>query len=89
MVASGAMNLENYKEWLNATESEPKSTISTGSDVAVVLLRSVLNIAKKVTSTRWAFKVKSDRRFEARQVVLGWRQKHRIDCGTTFVCRFE
>ena len=61
---------------------------ATGSDV-VVVVRSVLNIAKKFTSTRWAFKVKSDRHFEARQIVLGWRQKHRIDCGITFVCRFD
>ena len=87
VVSSGAMNLENYKEWLNATESEPKSTRSTGSDVADVR-RSLLNIAKKVTSTRWAFKVKYDGRFKARQVVLGWRQKLCIDCGTTCVCIF-
>ena len=67
--ASGVMDFKNYKEWLNAIESEPKSTRVTGSDVAVVLT-PVLNIAKNATSTRWAFKVKSDRRFEARQVVL-------------------
>ena len=36
MVASGAMNLTNYKEWLNAIESKLKSTRATGSDVAVV-----------------------------------------------------
>ena len=82
------MNLENYKEWLNAIESEQKSTRATGCSVAVVI-RSVLGIAKKVTSTRWAFKVKSDRRFETRHVILGWRQKHRNDCRTTFSCRFD
>ena len=49
------MNLKNYKEWLNAIESELKSTRATGSDVAVVL-RSVINIPQKVTSTRWTFK---------------------------------
>ena len=76
-------------EWLNAIESAPKNTRVTNSDVAVVL-RSVLIIPQKVTSTtRWAFKIKSDHNFKARQVVLGCRQKHRIDCGTTlFVCRF-
>ena len=88
VVAIRAMNLKNYKKWLNAIESEPKSTRAIGSDVAVGL-RSVLNIAKKVTGTRWAFKVKSDRRFKARQVVLGWRPKHCIDCGITCVCRFN
>ena len=62
VVASGAMNLENHKDWLNAIGSEPKSKRAIGSNVAVVL-RSVLNIAKKVTSTRWAFKVKFNRRF--------------------------
>ena len=52
MVASGAMNLENYKEWLNAIESKPKSKRATGSSDVATVLRSVLNIAKKTTSTR-------------------------------------
>ena len=84
--ASGATNLKNYKKWLNATKSEPKRT--RASDVAVALT-PVFNIAKKVTSTRWAFKIKADRRLRARQTVLGWSQKHHIDCGTMFVCRFD
>ena len=86
--ASGAMNLESYKELLNTIESEPKSTRAS-SDITVALLIPVLNIAKKVTSTRWAFKVKPGRCFEARQIVLGWRPKHRKDCRTTFVCKFD
>ena len=86
MVASGAMDLKNYKKWLKAIESELKSTRdTTSSDVAVV--RSVLNIPQKVTRTRWALKEKSDRSSKARQAVLGWRQKHGIDCGIPFVCR--
>ena len=78
--------LENYKEWLNAVESELKST--RASDVAVVATH-VLVIPQKVTSTRWAFKVKSDLQFNASQVVLGW--KHSIDYGITFasVRRFD
>ena len=51
VVISGAMNLENYKEWLNAVEPKLKNTKATDSDIAVVL-RSVLNIPQKVTSTR-------------------------------------
>ena len=87
VVASGAIDLENYKEWLNSIKSGPKSTRASGSDVAVVR-KPVLDIAKKVTSTRWAFKVKSERSFKARQTVLGWRQKNHIDCGTAlFVYR--
>ena len=50
MVASGAMNLENYKELLNAFKFEPKSTRTTNSDVAVVII-SILNTPQKVTST--------------------------------------
>ena len=84
MVASGAMNLKNYEEWLNEIESGLKGTRATGSYVAVVL-RPVLNIPRKVTSTRGAFKVKSDRSSKARQDVVGWRQKHGIDCGIAFV----
>ena len=84
--ASGAINLKNYKKWLNAIESEPKSTRSRNVAVA---LSPTLDIAKKVTSTRWAFKVKPDRSLKTRQVVHGWRQKHRIDHGTTFICRFN
>ena len=91
VVASGAMNLKNYKKWLKAIEPELKSTrATTGSVVAVV--RSVLNIPQKVTSTRWAFKEKYDRSSKARQAVLGWKQKHggSIDCViTSFVCRFD
>ena len=70
MVASGEMNLTNYKKWLKAIESK----LNTGSDVAVD--RSVLNIPQRVTSTRWAFKEKSDRSSKARQAILGWKQKH-------------
>ena len=57
IVVSRAMNLKNYKEWLNAIKSELKST--RASDVAVVTTH-VLVIPQKVASTRWAFKVKSD-----------------------------
>ena len=90
MIATGEMNLKNYTEWLNAIESEPKTRKAINSGVAVVL-RYVLNIPQKVTSTtRSAFKVKSDRSFKARQIVFGWRPKRRIGCGTTlFVCRFN
>ena len=87
MVASGAMDLKNYKKLSKAIESELKSTrATTGSVVAV---RSVLNISQKVTGTRWALKEKSDCGFKARQDVLGWRQKHGVDCGIKFVCRFD
>ena len=44
---------------------------------------------KKVTSTRWAFKVKYDRSSKARQVILGRRQKHGVSCEITFICRFD
>ena len=53
--AIGAMNLKNYKEWLDAIESELKNTITINSDVAV--LRSVINVPLNVTSTRWAGKI--------------------------------
>ena len=58
--------------WLKAIESELKNTrATTSSDVAVVL-RYVLNVPRKVTSTtRLAFKEKSDRSSKARQGVLG------------------
>ena len=49
--ARGAMNSKNSKKWLNAIDSEPKSTRRASSDVAVALT-PVLNIAKKVTITR-------------------------------------
>ena len=90
VVTSGAMNLKTYKKWLKVIEPEPKSTRATTGSAAVV--RSVLNIPQKVTSTRRAFKEKSDRSSKARQAVLGWKQKHggSIDCViTSFVCRFD
>ena len=88
LVASGAMNLKNYKKWLKAIEPELKSTRATTGSVAVV--RSVLNIPQKVTCTRWVLKEKSDRSSKARQAVLGWKQKHgSIDCVMAFVCTFD
>ena len=45
MVASGAMNLKNYKKWLKAIEPELKSARATTGSVAVV--RSVFNILQK------------------------------------------
>ena len=84
-VASGAMNFKNYKKWLNVIESELKSTRARCSVAAV--LTPVLNIAQKVTSTRWAFKIKSKGRLMARLVALG--QKHGIEYGVTFVYRFD
>ena len=91
VVASGAMNLRNYTEWLNAIESKLKSTRPINIDDVAVVVRFVLLIPEKVTSTiRQASKVKSDRSFRARHIVLGRRQKHRIDCGTAlFVSRFD
>ena len=90
VVASHAMKLKNYKKWLEAIESELKSTRATTGSVAAVV-RCVLNIPQKVASTRWALKEKYDRGSNARQAPLGWRQKqHGIDCGITlFVCRFD
>ena len=89
VVASGAMNLKNYKKWLKAIEPELKSTRATTGSVAVA--RSVLNILQKLTSTRrWAFKEKPDRSSKVRQDVLGWKQKHgSINCVITFVCMFD
>ena len=53
VVASGTMSLTNYKEWLNEIESKLESTRVTGSDDVVVVLRSVLNIPQKLTSTTY------------------------------------
>ena len=76
---------------MKVIEPEPKSTRATTGSEAVV--RSVLNIPQKVTSTRRALKEKYDRSSKARQqAVLGWKQKHggSIDCVITlFVCRFD
>ena len=83
---AGMVNSEYYKEYLNAIKFGIKSIIKA-SDVAV--LTPVLNVPKKVTGTRWSFKVKSDERFKARLIALSWKQRY--DCGKTFayVCRFD
>ena len=90
MVVSGAMDLKNDKKWLNAIDSELKSTraIGTSSDIAGVP-SCILNNPQNATSTRWAFKVKSYGSSKERQAVLEWRRKHGIDCAITFVCRFD
>ena len=81
--------LQEMVESNRAWTKKYKTRATTGS---VAVVRSVLNIPQKVTSTRWAFKEKSDRGSKARQAVLGWKQKHggSIDCVVTlFVCRFD
>ena len=42
-------------------------------------------------ATKLVCRVKVDGRFKARLVVLGWRQRHDIDCGNIFapVCRSD
>ena len=60
---------EKLQEMVEAIHSELKSTRASSSDVAVVLTH-LLKIAKKVTSTRWALKVKSHRNLKASQVVV-------------------
>ena len=48
VVASGAMDLKNYKKWLKAIESELKSTrATTCSDVAVVLSEVCIEYSTK------------------------------------------
>ena len=84
-VVSGEIYLKNYKEWLNSIKSELKNT--RFNDGAVVLT-IVLNIAVKITTTRWGFTMKSDRRFKARHIVFGCRYNQYIDCGITLVSRF-
>ena len=84
------MDLKNYKKWLKAIEFKLKNTRATTCSNVAVVLRSVSYILQKVKSTtRWAVKKKSDRSSKARQAVLGWKQKHGIDCVITFVCWFD
>ena len=87
VVASGAMDLKYSKEWLNAMKLELESI--KVNEVAVPTPLSNVPRHTKVIGTKWFFRVKPDGRFKARLVALGWRQRHGIDCGITFVCRFD
>ena len=53
------------------------------------MLTPVSNVPKSTIRTRWTFKVKTDGRFKARLVALGWKQINDFDCGITFAsaCR--
>ena len=82
---ASAINIECHKEWSDAIASELKCI--RASDVTV--LTPLLNVPKKVTSIRWAFKVKYYGRLKARLVAFAWRQM--FDCGIKFtsVYRFD
>ena len=45
----------------------------------------------KIVGSRWVYKVKADKSYKGRVVVLGWGQVPGIDCGGPFapVCRLQ
>ena len=45
----------------------------------------------KIIGSRWVYKVKADKSYIGRVVVLGWGQVPGVDCGGTFalVCRLQ
>ena len=69
---------------------ESKLECIKSNEVAVLTSISDVPRNKRVLGTNWVSRVNADGRLKSRIVVLGWRQRHGIDCGHTFapVCRF-
>ena len=83
------MTLPQAARWKVASDKEITSLEKHGV-YELVPITSVPN-GRKVVGARWVYKIKVDRIYKGRLVVLGWSQVLGINCGGTFspVCRLQ
>ena len=83
------MKLADADLWRVAAESEIKSLQDL--NVYSLVPRSTVPAGKEVISTKWVFKIKPNKTYEARLVAQGWNQAPGQDCGSTSapVCRLQ
>ena len=84
-----AMTLPTKAHWKVASDEEVASLKK--NNVYTLVPATAVPAGHKIIGSRWAYKVKADKSYKGRVVVLGWGQVPGVDCGGTFapVCRLQ
>ena len=71
--------------------SDKEVTSLKNNNVYTHVLPTAVPAGHKVIGSRWVYKVKVDKSYKGRVVVLGWGEVPGVDCGGTFapVCRLQ
>ena len=83
------MTLPAKTHWKAVSDKEVASLKK--NNVYTLVPATVVPIGHKIIGSRWVYKVKADKSYQRRVVVLGWGQVPGVDCGGTFapVCRLQ
>ena len=84
-----AMTLPAKAHWKAAFDEEVASL--KNNNVYTLVPATAVPAGHNIVGSRWVYKVKADKYFKGRVVVLGWGQVPGVDCGGTFapVCRLQ
>ena len=84
-----AMTLPAKAHWKAASDREVASLKK--NNVYPLVPATAVPAGHKIVGSRWVYKVKADKSYKGRVVVLGWGQVPGVDCGGTFapVCRLQ
>ena len=84
-----AMTLPAKAHWKAASDKEVASLKK--NNVYTLVPATAAPAGHKIVGSRWVYKVKADKSYKGRIVVLGWGQVPGVDCGGTFVpvCRLQ
>ena len=84
-----AMTLPAKAHWKAASDKEVAS-LKKNNEYTLVPATAV-PVGHKIVGSRWVYKVKADKSYKGRVVVLEWGQVPGVDCGGTFapVCRLQ
>ena len=84
-----AMTLLAKAHWKAASDKEVASLKK--NNVYTLVPATAVPAGHKIIGSRWVCKVKADKSYKGRVIVLGWGQVPGVDCGGTFapVCRLQ
>ena len=84
-----AMTLPAKAHWKAASDKEVASLKK--NNVYTLVPATAVPAGHKIVGSRWVYKVKADKSYKGRVIVLGWGQVPGVDCGGTFapVCRLQ
>ena len=85
----GAMTLPAKTHWKAASDSRVASLKK--NNVYTLVPATAVPAGHKIVGSRWVYKVKADKPYKGRLVVLGWGQVPGVDCGGTFapICSLQ
>ena len=84
-----AITLPAKAHWKAASDKEVASLKK--NNVYTLVPATAVLAGHKIVGSRWVYKVKADKSYKGRVVVLGWGQVPGVDCGGMFdpVCRLQ